>query len=29
MGFRAGVKNKGFFDIERLTYVLEFGAGVW
>jgi hypothetical protein len=29
MGFRAGVKNKGFFDINRLTYVLEFGAGVW
>ncbi len=29
MGFRAGIKNKGFFDINRLTYVLEFGAGVW
>jgi hypothetical protein len=29
MGFRAGIKNTGFFDIDRLTYVLEFGAGVW
>jgi hypothetical protein len=29
MGFRAGIKNKGFFDINKLTYVLEFGAGVW
>jgi hypothetical protein len=28
-GFRAGVKNYGFTDIERLTYVLEFGAGAW
>lgn len=28
-GFRLGIKNKGFFDIERLTYVLEVGAGVW
>lgn len=28
-GFRAGIKNKGFFDIDQLTYVLEFGAGVW
>jgi hypothetical protein len=28
-GFRAGVKNYGFFDIDRLTYVLEFGAGAW
>jgi hypothetical protein len=26
-GFRAGVKNYGFFDIDRLTYVLEIGAG--
>ncbi|MGH7674125.1 MAG: hypothetical protein ACREMV_02540, partial [Gemmatimonadales bacterium] len=26
-GFRAGIKNRGFFDIDRLTYVLEFGAG--
>ena len=29
MGFRAGIKNAGFFDINRLTYVLEFGAGGW
>jgi hypothetical protein len=29
MGFRAGIKNTGFFDIDRLTYVFEFGAGVW
>ena len=28
-GFRAGIKNYGFFDIDRLTYVLEFGAGAW
>ncbi len=28
-GVRAGVKNTGFFDIERLTYVFEVGAGVW
>ena len=20
---------KGFFDIDKLTYVLQFGAGVW
>jgi hypothetical protein len=26
-GFRVGVKNVGFPDINRLTYVLEFGAG--
>ena len=26
-GLRAGVKNVGFPDISRLTYVLEFGAG--
>jgi hypothetical protein len=26
-GFRAGVKNYGFFDIDRLTYVIELGAG--
>jgi len=26
-GVRAGIKNYGFFDIDRLTYVLEFGAG--
>jgi hypothetical protein len=28
-GFRAGIKNTGFADIDRLTYVIEFGAGVW
>lgn len=28
-GLRAGVKNTGGFDIERLTYVVEVGAGVW
>ncbi|MDX1393134.1 MAG: hypothetical protein R3195_02040 [Gemmatimonadota bacterium] len=28
-GLRAGIKNKGFFEIEKLSYVLEFGAGVW
>lgn len=26
-GFRVGIKNYGFFDIDRLTYVLEVGAG--
>jgi hypothetical protein len=26
-GVRIGVKNAGFFDIDRLTYVVEFGAG--
>jgi len=26
-GVRAGIKNYGFFDIDRLTYVLEVGAG--
>lgn len=26
-GFRAGIKNYGFFDIDELTYVLEIGAG--
>ncbi len=26
-GLRAGIKNRGFFDVNRLTYVLEFGAG--
>ncbi len=29
MGFRAGIINRGFFTIDRLGYVLEFGAGVW
>ncbi|MGD8867053.1 MAG: hypothetical protein PVI01_05475 [Gemmatimonadales bacterium] len=28
-GVRAGIKNYGFTDIDRLTYVLEFGAGAW
>ena len=28
-GVRIGVKNKGFFDIDRLTYVLEVGAGAF
>jgi hypothetical protein len=26
-GLRLGVKNYGFFDIDRLTYVVEIGAG--
>jgi hypothetical protein len=26
-GVRVGIKNRGFWDVERLTYVLEFGAG--
>ncbi len=28
-GLRAGILNKGFFDIDKLTYVLEVGAGAW
>lgn len=28
-GLRAGIKNTGFANIEKLTYVLEFGAGVY
>ncbi len=28
-GFRIGVKNTGFIDINKLTYVLEIGAGTW
>ncbi len=28
-GARLGIKNYGFFDIDRLTYVIEFGAGVF
>jgi len=28
-GFRAGIKNTGWFDIEHLSYVIEVGAGVW
>jgi hypothetical protein len=26
-GFRAGIKNRGFFNIDQLTYVFEVGAG--
>ena len=26
-GMRVGIKNYGFFDIDRLTYVVEIGAG--
>jgi hypothetical protein len=28
-GVRAGIKNYGAFDIDRLTYVVELGAGTW
>ncbi|MGH7725710.1 MAG: hypothetical protein ACREOU_09795 [Candidatus Eiseniibacteriota bacterium] len=28
-GFRAGIKNIGFWDIDQLTYVIEIGAGTW
>lgn len=28
-GLRFGVLNKGFFDIDELTYVIEIGAGAW
>ncbi|MDH5198853.1 MAG: hypothetical protein OEY20_16550 [Gemmatimonadota bacterium] len=28
-GFSAGIKNYGFFRIDRLTYVFQLGAGVW
>jgi hypothetical protein len=28
-GLRAGILNKGFFDINKLTYVIELGAGAW
>ncbi len=28
-GVRMGIQNKGFFDIDRFTYVIEIGAGVW
>ncbi|MGH7491478.1 MAG: hypothetical protein ACREOO_03685 [bacterium] len=28
-GARFGVKNNGFFDINKLRYVIEFGAGTW
>ena len=28
-GLRVGIKNKGFWTIDELDYVLEIGAGVW
>lgn len=28
-GLRAGIKNKGFYRIDELVYVLELGAGTW
>ena len=28
-GLRLGVKNTGFWDIKKMTYVVEFGAGTW
>jgi len=28
-GVRLGIKNRGFMDIDQLTYVFEIGAGVW
>lgn len=28
-GFRVGIKNLGGFDIKRLVYVIEIGAGTW
>ena len=28
-GLRLGVKNTGFWDVNRITYVLEFGAGAF
>lgn len=28
-GLRLGVRNRGAFRIDRMTYVLELGAGVW
>ncbi len=28
-GLRFGVRNNGFFEIDRLRYVIEIGAGVW
>jgi hypothetical protein len=26
-GLRMGIRNRGFFDVNNLTYVLELGAG--
>jgi hypothetical protein len=28
-GARIGIKNRGFMDINELTYIFEIGAGVW
>ncbi|WP_164010675.1 hypothetical protein [Pyxidicoccus trucidator] len=28
-GVRLGIKSYGFFDVDRLTYVFEVGAGTW
>ncbi|NMO13570.1 hypothetical protein HPC49_00440 [Pyxidicoccus fallax] len=28
-GLRLGIKSYGFFDVDRLTYVFEVGAGTW
>lgn len=28
-GLRLGIKNTGFIDIDKLTYVIEIGAGSW
>ncbi len=28
-GLRLGIKNRGFFDIDHLSYVFEFGAGAF
>ena len=28
-GFRFGIANSGFPNIQHLTYVIEIGAGVW
>jgi hypothetical protein len=28
-GIRFGIKNRGWMDINELTYVIEIGAGVW
>ena len=27
LGLRLGIKNRGFFDVDRFTYVIEIGAG--
>jgi hypothetical protein len=28
-GIRFGIKNKGFWDVNNITYVVEIGAGTW